>query len=69
MTPPLAVKGKPRIFISHGTRDAVMPIDDTSRKFVPRLRTLGYDVTYREYDGTHGCRPTSAGFDWAYTRN
>lgn len=68
---PLAVKGKPRIFISHGTRDAVMPIDDTSRKFVPRLRTLGYDVTYREYDGTHGVPAdiVSAGFDWAYTRN
>lgn len=65
---PLDVKGKPRIFISHGTRDPVMPIDDTSRKFVPRLRTLGYDVTYREYDGTHGV-PTeivSDGFAWAY---
>ena len=26
-----------------------MPIDDTSRKFVPRLKKLDYDVTYREY--------------------
>jgi len=65
---PLAVKGKPRIFISHGTRDPVMPIDDTSRTFVPRLRTLGYDVTYQEYDGTHGVpeQVVSHGFDWAY---
>jgi predicted esterase len=31
-----------------------MPIDDTSRKFVPRLKGLGYDVTYREYEGGHG---------------
>ncbi len=67
---PLAVKGKPRIFISHGSRDPVMPIDDTSRKFVPRLRGLGYDVTYREYDGTHGVPASvvSEGFDWAYPR-
>jgi predicted esterase len=50
---PLAARGKPRIFISHGTSDTTMPIDDTSRKFVPRLKTLGYDVTYREFDGRH----------------
>ncbi len=50
---PLAVRGKPRIFISHGTSDPVMPIDVTSRKFVPKLQSLGYDVTYREYDGRH----------------
>jgi phospholipase/carboxylesterase len=51
---PVDAKGKPRIFISHGISDRTMPIDDTSRKFVPRLRGLGYDVTYREYDGGHG---------------
>ena len=68
---PLDVKGKPRIFISHGTRDQVMPVDDTSRRFVPRLRTLGYDVTYREYDGTHGVPAdvVTEGFDWAYPRS
>jgi phospholipase/carboxylesterase len=51
---PVEVHGKPKIFISHGTSDAVMPIDETSRRFVPRLRALDYDVTYREYDGRHG---------------
>jgi phospholipase/carboxylesterase len=50
---PIAVNGKPPIFISHGTSDQTMPIDETSRKFVPRLKGLGYDVTYREYDGRH----------------
>ena len=50
---PMAVRGKPRIFISHGTSDPIMPIDITSRKFVPKLQSLGYDVTYREYDGRH----------------
>jgi phospholipase/carboxylesterase len=50
---PADARGKPKVFIAHGTRDPVMPIDDTSRKFVPRLKGLGYDVTYREYDGGH----------------
>src|SRR5262245_48846262 len=45
---PIAARGKPRIFLSHGTSDPIMPIDDTSRRFVPRLKSLGYDVTYRE---------------------
>jgi phospholipase/carboxylesterase len=65
---PIDARGKPRIFISHGTSDNVMPIDDTSRRFVPRLKGLGYDVTYREYDGRHAV-PTEVvkeGFDWAY---
>jgi predicted esterase len=66
---PVAVAGKPKIFISHGINDPVMPIDDTSRRFVPRLKGLGYDVTYREYDGQHGV-PTeivAEGFAWATT--
>ena len=54
---PVEVHGKPRIFISHGVSDPVMPIDVTSRQFVPRLKKLGYDVTYREYEGRHGVPP------------
>ena len=54
---PMAARGKPKIFISHGIGDQVMPIDETSRRFVPRLKSLGYDVTYREYEGTH--RPSA----------
>jgi phospholipase/carboxylesterase len=50
---PRDARGKPRIFISHGLSDPVMPIDQTSRRFVPALRQLGYDVTFREYDGRH----------------
>jgi phospholipase/carboxylesterase len=51
---PAEVHGKPRIFISHGLSDPIMPIEVTSRRFVPRLKNLGYDVTYREYEGRHG---------------
>jgi phospholipase/carboxylesterase len=54
---PATAAGKPRIFISHGTADRTMPIDDTSRKFVPRLKALGYDIVYREFDGRHVLPP------------
>jgi phospholipase/carboxylesterase len=45
--------GKPRLFISHGTSDQILPIDQTSRAIVPDLRRRGYDVTYREFEGRH----------------
>src|SRR5262249_47355740 len=45
--------GRPLIYIAHGTRDGVLPIDLTSRVMVPRLRQAGYDVTYHEFDGVH----------------
>jgi phospholipase/carboxylesterase len=63
---PIAARGKPRIFISHGLSDRVMPIDDTSRKFVPKLKGLGYDVTYREYEGRHSPSPpvVREAFEW-----
>jgi phospholipase/carboxylesterase len=64
---PMAARGKPKIFISHGTTDAVMPIDVTSRRFVPRLKSLGYDVTYYEYEGRHVVSPPMVrkAFEWA----
>jgi phospholipase/carboxylesterase len=50
---PGAPAGRPRIFVGHGTRDRVLPIDFTSRRMVPQLRAAGYDVTYREIDDGH----------------
>ncbi len=45
--------GRPLIFMAHGTRDRVLPINLTSRRILPRLRDAGYTVTYREFDGVH----------------
>ena len=50
---PTSVEDAPRIFISHGTRDEVLPIDRCSRRLVPALKKAGYDVDYREFDGGH----------------
>lgn len=45
--------GHPRVFVSHGTSDQILPIDRCSRVIVPRLRSMRYDVTFREFDGRH----------------
>ncbi|MEV5693881.1 alpha/beta hydrolase [Micromonospora globbae] len=50
---PLVTHGRPRIFVSHGVGDRVLPIDVCSRRLVPRLHGLGYDVAYREFPGGH----------------
>lgn len=50
---PMVTHGAPRVFISHGVDDRVLPIDRCSRRLVPRLRGFGYDVTYAEFHGGH----------------
>jgi predicted esterase len=59
-------KGAPRIFVSHGTADQVLPIERTSRRIVPALRDDGLDVTYREFPGPHTVPPEIAqeAADW-----
>jgi len=46
-------EGRPRIFISHGTRDHILPIDRCGRRIAIGLTGRGYDVTFREFDGDH----------------
>lgn len=49
--------GRPRIFISHGVRDEVLPIDPCSRRIAAALRGGGYDLEYREFEGGHSVPP------------
>ena len=58
--------GSPRVFVSHGTRDGVLPIGRCSRKIIPQLERAGYDVLYREFDGGHTISPEIAleAVDW-----
>ncbi|MDQ3831712.1 MAG: phospholipase [Candidatus Tectomicrobia bacterium] len=57
---PTRQQGSPRLFISHGTHDQVLPIEHCSRRIVPQLRRAGYDVRYREFDGPHTIPPAIA---------
>ena len=61
--------GRPRIFISHGRSDEILPIDACSRRIVPMLEDAGYAVTYKEFDGPHTVPETIAqdAFKW-FTR-
>ena len=45
--------GKPKVFISHGTRDPILPVIRSREVIVPALRNLQYDVTFHEFDGVH----------------
>jgi phospholipase/carboxylesterase len=57
---PTRQQGSPRLFISHGTGDQVLPIEYCSRRLVPPLRRAGYEVRYREFDGPHTVPPAIA---------
>lgn len=50
---PATRRGELSVFVSHGTGDEVLPIDGTSRRIVPRLERMGYEVLYREFAGLH----------------
>jgi phospholipase/carboxylesterase len=63
--------GGPRIFVSHGTADAILPIDACSRSFVPVLRQAGYEIHFDEFDGGHTVPPavSDEGMSWWLTGN
>src|SRR5215831_7150389 len=46
-------QGKPSFYISHGTRDQILPIDRCGRRIAGDLKSRGYEVTFREFDGRH----------------
>ena len=58
--------GRPRVFVSHGTADPILPIDGCSRSFVPVLRDAGYEVNFVEFDGGHTVPPeiSDEGIRW-----
>ena len=49
--------GHPKIFITHGTNDRILPIDQASRRIVPDLKAQGYPVEYHEFPGPHAMNP------------
>ena len=57
---PVEPHGRPDIFLSHGTEDGVLPIDQTSRDIVPQLRGDGYAVRFVVFDGPHAVPPEVA---------
>ncbi|WP_343897511.1 alpha/beta hydrolase [Craurococcus roseus] len=56
---PPAPVGRPRLFVSHGVADVVLPIGACSRRLVPRLRAAGYEVRTASSTAATSCRPNS----------
>ena len=53
-------RGSPRVFVSHGKADPVLPVGSTSRTIVPRLLGEGHEVRYLEFNGGHSVPPNIA---------
>ena len=58
--------GKPDYFITHGTQDTILSFDNTKNVIVPTLRSAGYSVDFRQFDGGHGvtAQLLEASVDW-----
>lgn len=58
--------GKPKIYVSHGTRDSVLPISGSKFDIVPTFIDDGYEVMYNEFDGGHTVPSaiSEAALDW-----
>jgi phospholipase/carboxylesterase len=44
--------GKPRLFVSHGRHDDIIPFS-TGQRIADTLKDAGYDVMFRPFDGGH----------------
>jgi predicted esterase len=49
--------GKPKVFLSHGRQDNILPIDQCGRRIAAQLRRDGYSLRYDEFDGGHQATP------------
>ena len=68
---PWGLVGQPRIFISHGTEDKVLPIDQAGRAHAGILQQVGYEVHYVEFEGPHSVPPPvlRSAYDWLFDRD
>lgn len=54
---PAQIQGTPRVFLSHGREDTVLPIDRCGRRVARSLEEAGYDLDYHEFTGGHVVPP------------
>lgn len=57
---PAARVGRPKIFISHGTEDRILPFDNCGRRLATQLVSAGYDVEFHQFTGPHTVPPDMA---------
>jgi phospholipase/carboxylesterase len=52
--------GRPKVFMSHGNRDLILPPVRCSHRIAARLEREGYEVTFRQFSGAHTVPPSIA---------
>lgn len=52
-SPTEPIVGTPRVFVSHGTGDRVLPVSASRAGIVPMFEMDGYATEYAEFDGLH----------------
>ena len=51
------IVGEPKVFVSHGTLDRVLPVAASRHAIVPMFEMDGYATEYHEFEGTHEMPP------------
>jgi phospholipase/carboxylesterase len=54
---PGTAHGKPKVFLSHGRQDNILPIDQCGRRIAAQLKRDGYDLRFDEFEGGHQATP------------
>jgi len=60
-------RDRPKIFISHGMEDPILPYERCGKRLAAELKGRGYDVTFKDFHGGHEIPPDigRAGMAWA----
>ena len=60
------IVGRPKVFVSHGSADRVLPVLGSRSAIVPMFEMDGYDIEYVEFDGRHEMPPpiVDRALDW-----
>jgi predicted esterase len=53
-------RDRPKIFISHGMEDPILPFDRCGKRLAAELKGRGYDVTFKDFHGGHEIPPDIA---------
>lgn len=64
-------QGQPAVFISHGIRDRILPINSCGLSIAMELKRRGYQTNFREFDGGHEIPESIAreGLSWIAASN
>jgi predicted esterase len=54
---PGPVHGRPKVYMSHGRQDTILPIDQCGRRIAAQLTRQAYVLRFDEFDGGHTANP------------